>query len=47
MMISLHVQKAFDKKQYPFMIKVLESSGRSRPMPKQSKSGIQQTSNQH
>jgi hypothetical protein len=27
MIISFHVEKAFDKMQHPFMLKVLESSG--------------------
>jgi hypothetical protein len=37
MIISLDAEKAFDKIQYPFMIKVLEKIRNSRPMPKHSK----------
>ena len=44
MIISLDSEKAFDKIQHPFMIKVME---RSRPIPKHNKSNRQQTSSQH
>jgi len=45
MIISLDAEKALDKIQHPFMIKVLERSGIClRPIPKHSKSNIQQTS---
>jgi hypothetical protein len=46
MIISLDVEKAFDKIQHPFMIKVLEDRN-SRPIPKNDKSNLQQTSIQH
>jgi hypothetical protein len=46
MNISLDVEKAFDKIQLPFMLKVLERLG-IQGQPKHSKSNIQQTSNQH
>ena len=46
MVISLDAEKAFDKIQHPFMLKVLENRN-SRPIPKHSKSNIQQTSSQH
>jgi hypothetical protein len=44
MIISLHAEKAFDKIQHLFMIKVLE---KSRPTPKHNKRNIQQTSGQN
>jgi len=33
MIISLDAEKAFDKIQHPFMIKVLEKNRNSRPIP--------------
>jgi len=47
MIISFDAEKAFDKIQQAFMIKVLERIRNSRPIPKHSKSYIQQTSSQH
>ena len=44
MIISLDAEKAFDKIQHPFMIKVLERSGIQGPYLKYDKSNIQQTS---
>jgi len=43
MIISFDAEKAFDKIQHPFMIKVLEGSGNSRPIPNHDKSNLQQT----
>jgi hypothetical protein len=45
--ISMHAKKAFDKIQYPFMIKSLGKIRNSRPIPKHNKSNIHQTSSQH
>jgi retron-type reverse transcriptase len=47
MIISLDSEKAFDKIQHPFMVKVLERSGIQRPYLIMIKSNLQQTSNQH
>jgi hypothetical protein len=54
MIISLEAEKEFDKIQHRFITKVLEKSGekkkkswKKRPVPKHSKSNIQQTSSQH
>jgi len=47
MIISLDVEKAFDKIQQPFMIKVLERSGIQGPYLNVIKSNLQQTSSQH
>jgi hypothetical protein len=47
MIIPLEAEKAFDKIQHHFMIKVMERSGNSRPIPKHNKSNLQQTSSQH
>jgi hypothetical protein len=47
MIISLDLEKAFDKIQHPFMIKVLERSGNSRPILEHDKSNLQQASSQH
>jgi hypothetical protein len=47
MIISLDAEKAFDKIQHPFMFKRLGKIRNSRPMPKRSKSNLQQTSSQH
>jgi hypothetical protein len=48
LIISLDAEKAFDKIQHVFMIKVMERSGIPiRPIPKHNKSNIQQTSSQH
>jgi hypothetical protein len=47
MIISLDAEKAFDKIQHPFMIKSLGKIRNSRPIPKHSKSNIQQISSQH
>ena len=47
MIISLDVEKAFDKIQHPFMIKSLGKIRNSRPIPKYDKSNLQQTSSQH
>jgi hypothetical protein len=44
MIISLVAEKAFDKIQHPFMIKVLEKIRNSRPIPKHDKK--QSTANQ-
>ena len=43
MIISLDSEKAFDKIQHPFMIKVLENLN----IPKYNQSNLQQTSSQH
>jgi hypothetical protein len=40
MIISLDAEKAFDKIQLSFMIKVLEKIRNSRPIPKHNKSNI-------
>ena len=42
MIISLDAEKAFDKIQHPFMIKVFEIRN-SRPIPKHDKSNLQKT----
>jgi hypothetical protein len=47
MIITLDGEKAFDKIQQPFMIKVLERSGIQGPYLNIIKSNIQQTSSQH
>jgi hypothetical protein len=47
MIISLDAEKAFDKIQYPFTIKVLERSGIQGPYLNMIKSNLQQTSSQH
>jgi hypothetical protein len=47
MIISLDAEKAFDKIQHPFMIKVLEWSGIQGPYLNNNKSNLQQTSSQH
>jgi hypothetical protein len=52
MIISLDAEKALDKIQHPFMIRVLEISGiqeysKIRTIPKYNKSNIQQISSQH
>jgi hypothetical protein len=47
MIIALGAEKAFDKIQHPFMIKVLERSGIQGPYLKIVKSNLQQTSSQH
>ena len=47
MVISLDAEKAFDKIQHPFMLKVLEKNRKSRPIPKHSKNNIQETGSQH
>jgi ABC-type uncharacterized transport system ATPase subunit len=47
MILSLDVEKAFDKIQHPFMIKVLERSVIQGPYLNIVKSNIQQTSSQH
>ena len=47
MIISLDAEKAFDKIQHPFMIKVLERSGIQSPYLKMIKRNLQQTSSQH
>jgi hypothetical protein len=47
MIISLGPEKAFDKSQHHFMLKVLEKNRNSRPKRKHSKSNTQQTSSQH
>jgi hypothetical protein len=44
--ILLDAEKAFDKSQHPFMLS-LGKIRNSRPIPKHSKSNIQQTSSQH
>jgi len=46
MIFSLDAEKAFDKIQHPFMLKVLERSG-IQSISKYSKSNVQQTSSQH
>jgi hypothetical protein len=46
MIISLDAEKAFDKIQHPFMIKVWGMIRNSRPIPKHIKSNLQQTSSQ-
>jgi hypothetical protein len=43
MIVSLDAEKAFDKIQHPFMIKVLENLN----IPKYNQSNLQQTSSQH
>jgi hypothetical protein len=45
--ISLDAEKAFDKIQQPFMIKVMEKIRNSRPVPKHNKSNIRKTRSQH
>jgi hypothetical protein len=45
--ISLDAEKAFDKIQHPFMIKVLERSGIQGPYLKHNKNNIQKSSSQH
>ena len=45
--ILLDVEKAFDKIQHPFMIKVLERSGIQGPYLNMIESNLQQTSSQH
>jgi hypothetical protein len=49
MIISLDAEKVFDKIQHPFMIKkkILGKTRNSRPIPKDDKSNLQQTSCQH
>jgi hypothetical protein len=47
MIISLDAEKAFDKIQYPFLLKNLRMNRNSRPIPKLNKSNMQQTSSQH
>ena len=47
MIISLDAEKAFDKIQHTFMIKVLERSGIQGPYLNIIKSNLQQTSSQH
>jgi hypothetical protein len=47
MIISLDAEKAFEKIQHPFMIKVLERSGIQGPYLNIIKSNLQQTSSQH
>jgi hypothetical protein len=47
MIISLDAEKAFDKIQHPFTIKLLEGSGIQSPYLSKIKKSIQQTSNQH
>jgi hypothetical protein len=47
MIISLDVEKAFDKILHPFMIKVLERSGIQGPYLNMIKNNLQQTSSQH
>jgi hypothetical protein len=46
MIILLDAEKAFDKIQHPFMIKVLERSGIQGPYLNMIKSNLQQTSSQ-
>jgi hypothetical protein len=46
MIILLDSEKAFDKIQHPFM-KSLRKTGNSRPIPKHSKSNIQEPSSQY
>ena len=47
MVISLDAEKAFDKIQHPFMLKVMERTGIQSPYLNIKKSNIQQTSSQH
>jgi hypothetical protein len=47
MIISLDAEKAFDKNPTPIHDKRLGKIRKSRPIPKHSKSNIQQTSSQH
>jgi hypothetical protein len=47
MNISLDAEKAFDKIQHPFMLKVLEKIRNLRPIHKHSKSNIQKISSHH
>jgi hypothetical protein len=47
MIISLDVEKAFDKIQYPFMIKVLERSGGQSPYLNIIKAIYSKNSSQH
>jgi hypothetical protein len=47
MIIFLDTEKAFDKIQHPFMIKVLERSGIQGPCLNIKKKKIQQTGSQH
>jgi hypothetical protein len=47
MIISLDAEKAFDKIQHPFMIKVLERSKIQGPYINMIKSNLQQTNSQH
>jgi hypothetical protein len=47
MIISFDAEKAFDKIQHPFMIKVLERSGIRDPYLNMIKNILQQTSSQH
>ena len=47
MVISLDAEKAFDKIQHPFMLKVLERTGIQGPYLNIVKAIIQQTGSQH
>jgi hypothetical protein len=47
MIISLDVEKAFDKIQHPFMIKSLGKIRNSRPITNHDKKNLQQTSQHH
>jgi hypothetical protein len=47
MIISLDAEKAFDKIQHPFMIKVMERAGIQGPYIKHNKRNLQHTSSQH
>jgi hypothetical protein len=47
MIISFEAEKAFDKIQYPFIIKALGRSGIQGPYLNMIKSNLQQTSSQH
>jgi hypothetical protein len=47
MIISLDAEKAFDKIQHPFMLRVLVRSGIQGPYLNLVKGKIQQTSSQH
>ena len=48
MIITLDAEKAFEKIQYPFMLKVLERSDTdTRHIPKHNKSNIQQANSQY
>ena len=47
MIISLDAEKAFDKNPIPLHDKSLGKIRNSRPIPKYSKSNIQQTNSQH